>query len=88
MTRFGPANLGVYVCPHVFRAERPVLLVSRADGDWQFLCGGRHEYGETPHHIGVGHLVARDHTLEQVADLAVDGEAERLSIEHPWVRHA
>jgi YD repeat-containing protein len=28
-----------YVCSHIFAATRPVLLVSREDGDWQFLCG-------------------------------------------------
>ena len=85
MNAFGPNNLGVYVCSHVFRQQRPILLVSHADGDWQFLCGGYHEDDELPHVVGIGHLIARDHTLEGLASLPVDADAERESVEHQWV---
>ncbi len=88
MSRFGPDNLGVYVCSHVFANERPVLLVSHADGDWQFLCGVAHESFDGPHHVGVGHLIGRDSTLEAVADLAIDGTAERATVAGEWVRNA
>ena len=33
-------DYGVLTCPHIFRNERPVLLVVRdPDGYWQFMCG-------------------------------------------------
>jgi hypothetical protein len=88
MTGFGPDHLAVYVCHHVFTHERPVLLVSHDDGDWQFLCGGPHEKEEIPHVIGVSHIVGFDPTVSEVADIGVDEKAERESVAHPWVRRA
>jgi hypothetical protein len=87
MTVFGSEHLAVYLCSHVFNQERPVLLVSHAGNDWQFLCGDTHPESEVPVIVGVMHLVARDPTLEQVADLPPGGEAERASIDHAWVRY-
>jgi len=76
-----------YVCVHVFDASRPVLLVSRSGGDWCFLCGGEH--AQTPENyrvVGKGHILERDPTLDALADLAPDWEAERASITDTWVR--
>ena len=84
MKKIEPANLGVYVCPHVFNDVRPVLYVCRADGDWQFLCGsGDHE--DAPHLVGVGHLTDRDPTLNELADLKPNWEAERDSVDEKWI---
>ena len=85
MSAFGPENLGVFVCSHVFAQERPILFVVHADGDWQFLCGDSHEDGDGPHYVGVGHLVHRDPTLESIAHLPNGASAERASVEHAWV---
>ena len=85
MNAFGPDNLAVYICSHVSNQERPILLVSHADGDWQFLCGAFHDIDELPKVVGVGHLVGRDSTLIELACLPLGEEAERLSVEHPWV---
>lgn len=60
-----------YVCIHVFEDTRPVLLVSRQEGDWCFLCGGEHEQkAENYRVVGRGHILARDAALHQLTDLA------------------
>jgi len=76
-----------YVCVHVFDSSRPILLVSRSDGDWSFLCGAVHEdTAENYRVVGIGHIVDRDATLNELADLAPKWEAERPSVGDPWVR--
>ena len=75
-----------YVCSHVFNDTRPVLLVSRAGGDWQCLCGGGHDAGEVPNVVGLNHLFERDATLRELEDLPVEWEAERASVNDPWIR--
>lgn len=83
---FTPRNLKIYVCSHVFADTRPVLLVAREQGDWMFLCGGRdHDEGGWKV-VGVGHLVDRDPTLEECADLPDNFEAERSAVGEPWLR--
>ena len=75
-----------YVCSHIFEATRPVLLVSREDSDWQFLCGGSHEADEKPRVVGLNHLVDRDTTLREILDLPSDWDAERSEMSAPWTR--
>lgn len=81
----GPETLA-YVCSHVFGRTRPVLLVARDDGDWQFLCGGTHEPDEVPRVVGMNHLTDDDPSILQVVDLPVNWEAERKSPRDEWVR--
>ena len=77
----------VYVCIHVFDRERPVLLVSRADSDWMFLCGEEHPQDAASYRVaGIGHVVSHDPTLEEVLDLAPEWDAERPSVGEPWTR--
>jgi hypothetical protein len=82
MTKETPA----FVCPHVFQRTRPVLFVSRDGGDWHFLCGGGHPNEEKPRVVGLNHLMESDPTLQQLEDLPVEWEAERVSIDAPWAR--
>lgn len=82
MTKEAPA----YVCSHVFRRERPVLLVAHEDDDWQFLCGGDHEDDEVPHVVGLNHLLDEDASLSGVMDLPEAWEAERAAQSEPWQR--
>lgn len=85
--RFFDNRLGAFCCGHVFRRERPVLLVTREDGDWQFLCGkDDHVDPHEPYHVSVGILVAFDETLNEVADLPPEWEAERESPSASWIR--
>jgi hypothetical protein len=82
-----PPNHKAYVCICVFREEKGVLLVSRPDGDWCFLCGGEHADEASAFRVlGIGHLLNTDNTLHQVLDLQPDEEAERSAPEAPWVR--
>ncbi len=70
-------DFGVTVCDHVFTGQSPVLLVVRDEEiSWQFLCGGSLE-SDPCHHVGVGHLISRDSSLEIMADLAVGWYAKR-----------
>jgi hypothetical protein len=73
-----------FICSHIFKFERPVLCVSHADGDWQFVCGEDHEDG--PRLVGLGHLITRDPSLADVLDLPVDYMAERSEVGAPWIR--
>ena len=75
-----------FVCSHVFGATRPVLLVSRADGNWQCLCGGYHAASELPRMVAMDELLQRDSSLGQVLDLPEDWEAGRASVHDPWIR--
>ena len=84
---FEDLRLGAYCCGHVFRRERPVLLVSREGGDWQFLCGGvDHNDVYEPYHVSVAVLLDADPSLNQIADLSVDWEAERTEVGGDWIR--
>lgn len=76
-----------YICEHVFRAERPILLVSREDGDWMFMCGsGDHYDSELPRVVGLSHIIERDAALLEILDLLDNWEAERKDVHSPWVR--
>lgn len=80
-------HLKAYVCSHVFDGSAPVLLVSRPEGDWCFLCGAEHEASSSSYRvIGIGHLFERDSTLREIQDLPADWEAERRRPGDPWSR--
>jgi hypothetical protein len=81
-------EVAAYVCEHVFEHVRPILLVARDGGDWQFLCGGSHDPNEVPRVVGMNHLTEEDPSLRQILDLSVNWEAERLSLNDPWIRTA
>lgn len=76
-----------YVCIHVFDQSRPVLLVTREDGDWCFLCGDLHpESADYYRVVGLGHVVARDQSLNSILDLSPNEEAERVAVGERWIR--
>lgn len=80
-------HLKSYVCIHVFENARPILLVSRPDGDWCFLCGDDHENSAKSYRVvGMGHVLNKDPTLESLLDLQPDWEAERENVKSGWGR--
>jgi hypothetical protein len=88
MTQFSPSNLKSYICAHVFDSTRPVLLVVHEDADWSFLCGGTDHSDADYRVVGIGHLIDRDPSLNEVSDLASGFGAERSAIGQPWIRSA
>jgi hypothetical protein len=79
----------VFVCQRV-EAGAPILHVSHdGDGDWQFLCGGMHADNEADK-VAVHCLeciVARDPSLNEVADLCGHWSAERADVGGAWTRY-
>lgn len=76
-----------YVCIHVFEGSAPVMLVSRPDGDWCFLCGQTHDDKAASYRvIGIGHIIERDESLSILDDLNENYEAERGSMNGAWIR--
>ncbi len=84
----GGDHTKTYVCTHVFDAQRPVLYVTRPDGDWCFLCGGDDHPDDAAAFrvVGLGHVVERDPSLGEILDLAPNEEAERATLSATWVR--
>lgn len=82
-----PRNAMAFVCGRV-RDGAPVLFVSHdEDGYWQFLCGADHS---TPAEGDGGFLfclecvVARDASLNDVADLGMGRRVTRDAVTSEW----
>jgi hypothetical protein len=76
-----------YVRTHIYEGTRPVLLVSRCDGDWCFLCGEDHDDDASSYRVvGVGYLFQKHPALKELMDLPDDWEAERSAVEEAWLR--
>ncbi len=76
-----------YICTHVFERSRPVLYVTRPEGDWCLLCGDEHPNSASAYRVaGINHVLAHDPSVREVLDLNVDEEAERTVVGGPWVR--
>lgn len=83
----GQQHLRVFVCKHVLDRERPILLVSRADGPWCFLCGGTHEQSTNDFKaVGLEHVLEQDASCLELLDLEEGWEAERRAPLAPWIR--
>jgi hypothetical protein len=76
-----------YVCSHVFDQTAPVMLVTRPEGDWCFLCGQMHDDGGSEYRVvGIGHVLEQDESLEVVKTLPAEWEAERTEVGGEWIR--
>ena len=89
-----PENIGTITCKCVLFENKPVLFVSHAGGDWQMYCHWKNHDFDDPQVIAndltlahVSHLIARDPTLEAIADLPVDMGAERQFVGGTWERY-
>jgi len=86
MKHKGPHILS-FVCVDVYPGGKDILLVSREDGDWSFLCGSTHpESLDQIQMIGMSHLLERDPTLRQVLNLHRNQSAERQELGGRWWR--
>lgn len=98
VNKFGVrASAGVFACSRVMDEGFPVLFVARtvpADDDtgWQFHCGGPHDErglearGEAVQWVHLAHLLGRDASLNDAADLEIGWIAERSSLDATWTR--
>jgi hypothetical protein len=87
MMRRVDAHTKCYMCTHVFSGERPILYVTRPDGDWCFLCGEEHaQAGSAYRVVGISHALDGDESLGDVLDLGPNEEAERDAIGGLWTR--
>lgn len=86
MNEFSPKNMKSYICSHVFENTRPILLIVHNEEDWMFMCGDADHDPDDCHVVGIGHLIDRDPTINQCADLPNGFEVERLAIGTPWLR--
>ena len=50
---------------HAFDGTAPVMLVTRAEGDWCFLSGEAHDNNRAESYrvFGIGHLIDNDQSL-------------------------
>lgn len=76
-----------YICEHIFMDERPILYVTRPEGDWCFLCGDEHPEDASSYRVvGMNHILERDQSLTRILDLDPNEEAERASVDGEWTR--
>jgi hypothetical protein len=81
-----PRNLAVFVARSVVEIGRPILRVfHEADGDWQFLPGGRVQPNEAMV-VALEEVVRIDPAVVEVADLPEGWVATRESPEASWRR--
>jgi hypothetical protein len=84
-----PKDLAVFTLEEVLTGQQPVLEVHHQvfDGSWQFLTGSEVDF-DNGRLVRLVEVVAKDPTLEQVADLPLGWCAERASERAPWQRRA
>ena len=63
-----------------------VLVVTREDGDWAFLCEDRVHEDEGVVVVEIGDVLERDPSLAVLADMVVDEVAIRSTPTSEWVR--
>lgn len=80
-------HLKAYICVHVTRAGLPILLVSREDGEWVFLCGDRvHDNEDEIDVIGLNHVFAMDASLLELLPMVDNEVAKRSADDGVWDR--
>jgi hypothetical protein len=72
----------------VLRGELPALAVAHTDdGLWLVADGVHHpDNADASQFVHLAHLVERDPTLRELADLPRGVQALRASVSGPWVR--
>lgn len=81
-----PLNLRVFCCRHVLEEQAPITLVF-SDDDFTFVCAHEHDWemdGEL-RALSLGALLEIDPSIEEVLRMDIGYEAERRSINDPWV---
>jgi len=77
------------VCTHVLRFERPVLLVSKSDGELALACGHGDHDPDTIDDWALAHpshFAVNDPAMGILRVLREGEEAQRNRVGAPWVR--
>jgi hypothetical protein len=83
-----PRDFACLCVKQILEDVAPILFVSHdTDGTWQFLTGEDVKMPDA-RVVGLGEMVDRDPTLIALADLPVDWEAWRATVDAPWERGA
>lgn len=70
-------------CSHILHKERDILLVTRAENYFQFLCGEAHD--DEPELITLSEILAYDPSIKHVLELKKNHLIERESIDGLWI---
>ena len=86
-------DLGVITCRCAVEQSKPILFVSHAGADWQMYCDDKnHDFGDSLAMerdlvlVHISHLIAKDPSLNAIAELLVDMAAERNAPGSSWTR--
>lgn len=82
-----PPHTGVYTLKRIMNGEEPVLYVKHdaSDGAWQFHGAGQSRV-EDAVLICFHHIVDKDPSIKQLADLPLGWRAWRGNVSKPWER--
>ena len=82
-----PENVATITVRQIVCDGAPILLVchDEDDGGWQFLTGGRFEMKDAML-VGLGEIVDRDSSVNELADLPLGWRATRENPDSPWQR--
>ena len=78
-------NTAVLTLRSILQRKQPILYVSLADGEWQFLGSGTPTM-EDAKIVALETVFELDPTVAELSDLPVDWEAWRESPKEPWQR--
>ena len=83
-----PPNCAVITLRQIVREGAPILLVTHDEDDhgWQFLDGSEQPDPADAMMVCFSHVVDKDPTLREVADLPPGWRAWRQSVGDEWVR--
>jgi hypothetical protein len=80
-------NFAVFTVKQIMLENKPILFVghNKEDGAWQFLSGDLVKAKDAML-VSLEELVAKDPTLNDIADLPKGWQASRSSIKEDWFR--
>jgi hypothetical protein len=82
---FDEPQLGVFTSVLIREGADVLLVMHDEQGDWQFLAGSESAADQAVF-VHVGHVIASDQSLGDLADLPLGWRARRTTIESPWTR--
>jgi Domain of unknown function (DUF4262) len=77
-------DTAIFACRHVMDGA-PILFVAHdQEGDWQFLCGEGSHQPKDGLLVGLGCMVERDPSINELSKMCTGHHATRASQQAPW----